>query len=435
LDACIGIQKVIWPGLCKQHACRDGCRIFDPHSSIQAAKVVNRKVFMFTAHLFRLVCRCGLLSAVVLLCASWPLKGLTQQGWHATSSAREFRPPSAPGAQATTHANDRASAARENLRDEARAWIAERTGSALEAIEIGALDTRVDPSTCDQGYTFDFPFQSRSTVRARCDHPARQLYLRVGVQTMEARVTVNRNLPAGHVVTPADVSTRVGRQQGGGLSNPSMAIGRALTRPITAGEFLDIRDLDEVITVLRSIVPLGAGDRASSGILRPETIARRQAPPGAISASDAINLSLRRAIPAGHILTQDDLVDARTVLVARRTLMRGEKIDASMFEVVERDRRQIPPDHLQSSEGLANAELIAPIQAGETLRTSQFRRSTVVRKGQLVVLTVNQSGIEISVRVEAMEDARVGEQLRLRNPDSGKTLAGVATGQGTARAL
>lgn len=390
---------------------------------------------MSNAHLFRLLCRTNLLTAVFLISTSWPSIALTQQGWHTVSSSRELRPPALQGTQAAPNANDRASAARENLRDEARAWVADRTGSALESIEIGALDTRVDPSTCEQGYTFDFPFQSRSTVRARCEQPARQLYLRVGIQAIESRVTVNRNLPAGHVVTSADLSSRMGRQQGGGLSNPSMAIGRALTRSISAGEFLDIRDLDEVVTVLRSIVPLSAGDRASLGSLRAETIARRQAPPGAIGASDAIDLSLRRAVPAGHILTQDDLIEARQVLVARRTLMRGEKIDASMFEVVERDRRQIPPDHLQSAEGLANAELIAPIQAGEMLRTSQFRRSTVVRKGQLVVLTVNRSGIEISVRVEALDDARMGEQLRLRNPDSGRTLAGIATGQGTARAL
>jgi len=387
---------------------------------------------MSNAHFFCLLYRCSLLTTVLFLSVSWPSAGMAQQ---ANSGIRDLRATVGPVTQISPSSNDRASAARENLRDEARAWVADRTGSPIESIEIGALDTRVDPSTCEQGYIFDFPFQSRSTVRARCEHPPRQLYLRVGIQTMEARITVNRNLPAGHVVTPADLSTRMGRQQGGGLSNPAMAIGRALTRSISGGEFLDIRDLDEVMTVVRSIVPLGAGDRASSGVLRSETIARRQAPPGAISATDATNLSLRRAIPANHILTQDDLVDARPVLVARRTLMRGEKLDASMFEIVERDRRQIPPDHLQSGEGLANAELIAPIQAGETLRTSQFRRSTVVRKGQLVILSFNQAGIEISVRVEALEDARIGDQLRLRNPDSGKTLAGVATGQGTARAL
>jgi flagella basal body P-ring formation protein FlgA len=132
---------------------------------------------------------------------------------------------------------------------------------------------------------------------------------------------------------------------------------------------------------------------------------------------------------------QDDLVDARTVLVARRQMMRGDRLDESAFELVERDRRQIPPDHLLSAEGLDHAELIAPLRAGDILRASQVRRSTVVRKGQLVLLTIARSGIEISVRVEAMEDARMGEQLKLRNPDSGKTLAGVATGQGTARAL
>jgi flagella basal body P-ring formation protein FlgA len=375
------------------------------------------------------------LIVISLFGGSWPEPSFAQRDLQTSSTVRDARPSSVATTSLAAPVNDRASAARDDLRDQARAYVADQTGASPESIEVGALDSRVDPSTCEQGYSFDFPFQTRTTVRARCLHPARQLYLRVGIQSMEARLTANRNLPAGHVLSAMDLSTRMSRQQGGGLTNPAMVIGRALTRPVSAGEILDPRDLDEVITVARTIVPIAAGDRAAASVLRLETMGKRQAPPGAVSATDATHLSLRRAIPAGHILLSDDLVDARPVLVARRTLMRGEKLDESMFEVVERDRRQIPPDHLTSSEGLGSAELIAPIQAGETLRTSQFRRSNVVRKGQLVILTVNRSGIEISVRVEALEDARMGDQLKLRNPDSGKTLAGIATGQGTARAL
>jgi flagella basal body P-ring formation protein FlgA len=330
---------------------------------------------------------------------------------------------------------DRSAAAREALREEARAWVADQTRSPMDTIDIGMLDGRVDPSTCTGSYSFDFPFQSKTTVRARCSEPPRQLYIRVGIVALEARLTANRDLPLGHVLSAQDLSTRMVRQSGGGLNDPSAAIGRALVRAVNSGEPIESKDLDEVMVVIRTLVPLAAGDRASTGTTRTETMPRRQAPPGAVPASDAGALSLRRAVPAGHVLQQEDLIDARPVLVARRHMMRGEKLDESMFELVERDRRQIPPDHLTNAEGLEQAELIAPLRAGDTLRTSQLKRSTVVRKGQLVLLTVNRSGIEINVRVEAMEDARVGEQLKMRNPDSGKTLAGIATGQGTARAL
>ncbi|MEY4209019.1 MAG: Flagella basal body P-ring formation protein FlgA precursor, partial [Pseudomonadota bacterium] len=41
----------------------------------------------------------------------------------------------------------------------------------------------------------------------------------------------------------------------------------------------------------------------------------------------------------------------------------------------------------------------------------------------------------ISVRVEAMQDGRLNEQIKLRNPESGTTLSGIITGKGAARGL
>lgn len=58
------------------------------------------------------------------------------------------------------------------------------------------------------------------------------------------------------------------------------------------------------------------------------------------------------------------------------------------------------------------------------------RPALMVRKGQIVLLSVARSGIEISVQVEALEDAKLGDQVKLRNPDSGKPLAGMVTGRG-----
>lgn len=352
----------------------------------------------------------------------------------AEAVTRQNAAPTQPSAIAAP-ITDAASAAREDLREAARAWMADQLRQPLDSIEIGALDARVDPSVCDGPFAFDFPFQTRTTIRARCHQPARQLFLRAAVASLEARLTVNRDLPAGHVLRAQDLSTRMLRQ---GISSPldsSQVTGRALTRSLQAGEALEPRDLDEVVTIARTVVALREGDRVTSAMLQLDQLPRRSAPPGALLGLDGAALTLRRSVPAGHLLLADDLIDARPVLVARRHLMRGDRLDGSAFEMVERDRRQVPPDHITSAEGLDHAELIAPLRAGDILRSSQVRRSTVVRKGQVVLLTINRSGIEINVQVEAMEDARLGDSFKLRNPDSGKTLAGVATGQGTARAL
>jgi flagella basal body P-ring formation protein FlgA len=76
------------------------------------------------------------------------------------------------------------------------------------------------------------------------------------------------------------------------------------------------------------------------------------------------------------------------------------------------------------------------LRAGEPIRTSDIRPALLVRRGTEVMLTVTSSGgFQISIRVEAMADARMGEQVQLRNLESGRLLMGVVTGRNAARGL
>jgi flagella basal body P-ring formation protein FlgA len=54
----------------------------------------------------------------------------------------------------------------------------------------------------------------------------------------------------------------------------------------------------------------------------------------------------------------------------------------------------------------------------------------------MVLMTVGTSKtFEISVKAEAMQDGKMGEQIKLRNTESGRTLAGIVTGKGTVKGL
>ena len=62
------------------------------------------------------------------------------------------------------------------------------------------------------------------------------------------------------------------------------------------------------------------------------------------------------------------------------------------------------------------------------------RAALLVRRGQSVDLTVvTSSGLELSLRAEALADGRMGETVSLRNPESGRVLTGIVTGRNTAR--
>ncbi len=63
-----------------------------------------------------------------------------------------------------------------------------------------------------------------------------------------------------------------------------------------------------------------------------------------------------------------------------------------------------------------------------------MRQALLVRRGQAVDLTVvTSSGLELSLRAEALADGRMGETVSLRNPESGRVLTGIVTGRNTAR--
>ncbi len=341
-----------------------------------------------------------------------------------------------PSAMASASPPPSALNARETLRHEARQWAASQAGVAPEMIEIGALDARTDAPHCTTGFRFDYPFESRSTLRAQCSQPPRQFYLRISTERPKQRLVATRALASGAVIQPSDIALRPATAQSQGIEDPAQLVGRALKRPLEPGESPSPQDVEEVVQIVRTTGEQRAGQALDAAATRIDIIPRSRAPAGALAPrADMSAARLRRDVPSDRILLNDDLIDSRQTIVAKRNLMRGEIIDASMFQSVELDRRALPPDYLTSTQGLDQGEVITAVKAGEPLRSSHIRPSMLVKKGQQVVLTVALQGLEISVRVEAMEDAKLGDQVKLRNPDSGKTLAGVVTGRGAARAL
>jgi len=60
----------------------------------------------------------------------------------------------------------------------------------------------------------------------------------------------------------------------------------------------------------------------------------------------------------------------------------------------------------------------------------------LVKMGQQVMMTVgNSTDFQIRVRVDALQDGRMGEQVRLKNTESGKIMSGVVIGPNAVKGL
>ena len=126
----------------------------------------------------------------------------------------------------------------------------------------------------------------------------------------------------------------------------------------------------------------------------------------------------------------------RKVVVASQLLRAGSLVLAEMVQEVELAGQGVDPQAVSSVKDVENGEMVRDIPAGVPLRSHDVRRAVLVKQGQAVMLTVTQGGgFSITARVEALQDGRMGEQVRLKNPDSGRILSGVVTGPNAARGL
>jgi flagella basal body P-ring formation protein FlgA len=120
---------------------------------------------------------------------------------------------------------------------------------------------------------------------------------------------------------------------------------------------------------------------------------------------------------------------AKTVVVAKRLLQRGVVLQADMLEEVQASPGNADTQLLSSLKDAQQAELTRDIAAGQALRISDIRRAVMVKQGQSVMLTVGEkSEFQITVRMEAMQDGRMGEQVKLKNTESGRQISGIVTG-------
>lgn len=319
-------------------------------------------------------------------------------------------------------------------------WVAAQTGAQADQVKMAALDPRVQVQPCAGSFSFDYPFVNRENVRVRCSKPNWQMFVKVGFtqQSSQGMVITRRDLPPGHVLADADLETKpVPALPPGSFDDRALLSGKQLRKALSKGQPVLAQDLEKNQRALRARVALKAGD-----LLTESAIERIDLPPGAsgtpfwIANELSPGTRMARSVPAGQVLQTTDIAESRQVVIATSNLNPGQPLKPDMFKLDRMDAEKISRTHLFDLSGLEGYELMRPLRAGEALRTSDMRPALMVKKGDQVNLVVGKPPeFMISVRVEAMQDGRLNEQIKLRNPESGTTLSGIITGKGAARGL
>jgi len=215
--------------------------------------------------------------------------------------------------------------AQDDVLQQAKSWVAQSQQVPADQLVVAPLDARLKVEPCERAVRFDYPFQNRQSVRARCDAPSWQLFLQVTVRSTTA-------------------------------SAPSAA--------------------------------------ASPGLAM------------------------------------------RTVWVSTQLLKRGTVIQPGLLQ---QTTQALPPSDTQlvtDLRDLQNMELLRDWPANTPLRSYDIKPTQLVQRGQQVLVSIGEGrGFQITVRAEAQQDGLMGEQIKLKNIESGRMLSAVVSGPSTAKGI
>jgi flagella basal body P-ring formation protein FlgA len=172
---------------------------------------------------------------------------------------------------------------------------------------------------------------------------------------------------------------------------------------------------------LRTRPPAGAGPQG------PQRSPRALAAPTAVV--PAAPGALEEAPRAGSVPAAQTGPAVQSMVTTRIALARGTRLMPGMVEVSERVESRPGMAFLSDPGSVVDMEVTRDVRPGEALRPADIRPAVLVRRGEAVTLEVGQApGLSIRARLEALQDGRRGETIKLINRESGKILTGVVTG-------
>ena len=122
------------------------------------------------------------------------------------------------------------------------------------------------------------------------------------------------------------------------------------------------------------------------------------------------------------------------VLVSKELLKRGTVITPAMFSYAEMPAAGMENQIISDTKLVKNMELVRDLTPNTPLRSYDVKTAVLVKRGQEVQVTAGEGqGFSITMRAEALQDGGLGEQIRLKNVESGRSLYGVITGPNAAK--
>ncbi len=118
-----------------------------------------------------------------------------------------------------------------------------------------------------------------------------------------------------------------------------------------------------------------------------------------------------------------------TTFKTSRDIDRGEILSGSDVAETTVDVRTLPIGELFNSlDEIVGMAARMNVQSGRILHHDLLEPPTVVERGDVVLVAIPIGGAEITLNGIALDSGAVGDEIRVRNPDSGTIITAIVTG-------
>ena len=112
------------------------------------------------------------------------------------------------------------------------------------------------------------------------------------------------------------------------------------------------------------------------------------------------------------------------VVVSSAAIERGDRVTAASVAIVERELSGSSGAFFARLDQVVGQQTRAAIAAGQAIATWQLDRPHLITRGEQVALHAGADVFQVSTRAEALDNGRLGDQIRVRNATSGKVVYG-----------
>lgn len=120
----------------------------------------------------------------------------------------------------------------------------------------------------------------------------------------------------------------------------------------------------------------------------------------------------------------------QSVVVAARPLAANKTLTKTDIKLELMDIGELRQGFMQSTDKVLGQQLKYPLSMGMVLPPRGLKLEKVVRRGEQITLVANAGTMEVRMNGTAMEDASVGERVKVKNSSSKRVVEGIVHAAG-----